>query len=245
MRGKLRGKPRRRRNTLRGGRKKSLQQGKSFAKIVKDERWKNPNPIWVDVGESLPWRAMGTLKYCMVRTWVNFPDLYPMALELEGWAKTAWRLKGSLMVAFLNQDLLFLEFKFLEEAKWVLEAGRKWFKGGLLKLDWWRPNFSCVDNKENVRGAWIKVVGLHLHLWRLEVLKKIGDTCGGFLAIDKETTLRVNVSWARILVKIGGTSRPSVIHILEGKRSFELQIWWELPSKSIELYPLKARKSHL
>ena len=42
-----------------------------------------------------------------------------------------------------------------------------------------------------------------------------------------------------------GTARPSVIHILEGKRSFELQIWWELPSKSIEVYPSKAGKSHL
>ena len=107
-------------------------------------------------------------------TWVNTLDLYPMALELEGWAKTTWRLKRSLMVAFLNQDLLFLEFEFPEEAKWVLEAGRRWFKGGLLKLDWWRPDSGCVDNKENVREAWIRVVGLPLHLWRLEVLKKIG-----------------------------------------------------------------------
>ena len=56
----------------------------------------------------------------------------------------------------------------------MLEAGRRWFKGGLLKLDWWRPDSGCVDNKENVREAWIRVVGLPLHLWRLEVLKKIG-----------------------------------------------------------------------
>ena len=114
-------------------------------------------------------------------------------LELEGWAKTAWRLKGSLMVAFLNQDL-FLEFEIPKEAKWVLEVGRGWFRGDLLKLDWWRPDSGYVDNKENVREAWIRVVGLPLHLWRHEVLKKIGDNCGGFLAIDKETTLRVKIS---------------------------------------------------
>ena len=101
-----------------------------------------------------------------------------------------------------------------------------------------------MDNKENVREAWIRVVGLPLHLWRHEVLKKIGD-CGGFLAIDKETALRVKVSWARILVKIGEMARPSVINILERKRNSELQIWWELSSKSIEVYPSKARKSQL
>ena len=58
-----------------------------------------------------------------------------------------------------------------------------------------------MSSKEEVKEAWIRVVGLPLHLWSQEILKMIGDSCGGFLAIDKETTLRVKVSWARILVK--------------------------------------------
>ena len=173
---------------------------------MKDEGWKNSNTIWVDVGESLPWRVMETLKYCVIGSWENPPDSHRTALELEGWAKTAWRLKGSLMVAFLNQDLLFMEFEILEEAKRVLEARRRWFRGGSLKLNWWRLDFGCVNNKENVEEAWIR------------------DSCGGFLAIDKEIALRVKVSWARILVKLGGMARPSVVNILEGKRSFKLQI---------------------
>ena len=64
----------------------------------------------------------------------------------------------------------------------------------------------------------------------------------GFLAIDNETILRVKVSWARILVKIEGKARPSIVNILEGVRSFELQIWWGIPPKSIEVYPSKAGK---
>ena len=47
---------------------------------------------------------------------------------------------------------------------------------------------------------------------------------GGFLVINKETTVRLKVSWARILVKIEGMVRPSVVDILEGAGSFELQI---------------------
>ena len=54
--------------------------------------------------------------------------------------------------------------------------------------------------------------------------KKIGDSCGGFVAIDKETVLRVKVAWARILVRVKGKTRPTVVHILEGGRSFELQM---------------------
>ena len=54
------------------------------------------------------------------------------------------------------------------------------------------PDFGCVSSKEKVREAWIRVVGLPLHLWRQEVLKKIGDSCGVFFfVIDKETTLRL------------------------------------------------------
>ena len=30
----------------------------------------------------------------------------------------------------------------------------------------------------------------------------IGDSYGGFLAINKDTTLRTKVSWARVLVKL-------------------------------------------
>ena len=37
-------------------------------------------------------------------------------------------------------------------------------------------------------------------------------------------------------MKVGGKSRPSVVNILEGVRSFELQIWWELPLRSLGLY---------
>ena len=41
------------------------------------------------------------------------------------------------MVAFLNQDLLFMEFEILEEVKWVLKSRRRWFRGDSLNLEWW------------------------------------------------------------------------------------------------------------
>ena len=105
-------------------------------------------------------------------------------------------------MAFLNQDLLFLEFDVLEEAKWIFESGRRWFRGGSLNLEWWTPDFGCVKSKEEVKEAWIRLVGLPLHLWSREVLKMIGDSCGGFSAIDKDTASRTKVSWARVLVKL-------------------------------------------
>ena len=68
---------------------------------------------------------------------------------------------------------------------------------------------------------------------------------GVFLAIDKDTTLRTKVSWARILVRLEGKTRPSVVNILEGTRSFKIQIWWEFPPWSIWVYLAKKRKEQL
>ena len=133
------------------------------------------------------------------------------------------------MIGILNEDLLFLEFDSPEEARWVLDLGKRSFKGGFLQLEWWRPESGCIRHKGAVQEAWIRVVRLPLHLWTPEILKKIGDACGGFLALEKVTALRTKVMWARMSIKLIGKSRPSAVDILKGSRSFELQIWWEIP----------------
>ena len=79
---------------------------------------------------------------------------------MEAWARTTWRLKGGVLIAFLNEDLLFSEFGSKKEARGVLEAGRRNFKGNCLQLDWWRLEAGCIRCKDIVKEAWIKVVGL-------------------------------------------------------------------------------------
>ena len=83
------------------------------------------------------------------------------------------------------------------------------------------------------------MLGLPLHLWTRETLKQIGDGCGGFLKVDEETGLGSEISWVRILVRIRETVKPSTVNILAGSRSYELQIWWELPPWVAEVYPSK------
>ena len=80
------------------------------------------------------------------------------------------------------------------------------------------------------------MVGLPLHLWTPKILKKLGDACGGFLALDKVTEMKTEVKWARMLIKSAGKSKPSAVNILEGPRSFELQIWWEIPPWVVVVY---------
>ena len=94
------------------------------------------------------------------------------------------------MVSLLNNDLLFMEIFDPEEAKWVLEAGRRWFRGGSLQIDWWSPKSGCVKKKNMAKEVRMRVVGLPLHLWTVETLRRIGDSRGGFVDVYQDTTLR-------------------------------------------------------
>ena len=81
------------------------------------------------------------------------------------------------------------------------------------------------------------MLGLPLNLWTREIFKMIDDSCcGGYLACDKDTTLRVKLFWSRILVKLKDKDKPMSINILVGSRSFELQIWWEIVPWVVEVF---------
>ena len=197
--------------------------------------------VWMDVGDCVFGKALGPLQFCLIGKWKTKPNPYPAAKVMEIWFREAWRIYGEVMIPALNEDLFLLEFDSPEKAKWVLDSGRRSFKGGDLQFEWWSPESGCLRRKDLGREVWIRVVGLPLHLWTPEILRKIGDACGGFVAVDKNTEMKTEVKWARMLVKMVGKSRPSVVNILEGPRSFEMQIWWEVSPWGSGVYPVGAR----
>ena len=196
--------------------------------------------VWLDVGDCVYGKEMGSLQSCLIGKWKKNPDPYPAVEEMEVWFKDAWRLNEEVTVSVLNVDLLMLKFDSPEKAKWVLESGRRSFNGGVLQLEWWRSEAGCVRSKDSVQEVWIRVVGLPLHLWKPEILRKLGDACGGFVTLDKNTEKKTEVKWARMLIKVEGNSRPSVVNILEGPRSFELQIWWKISPWVTGVYPVSS-----
>ena len=216
-------------------------EGKSALKDV-DEGGKSViNAVWMDVGDCIHGKALGSLQFFLIGRWKIQPVPYPRSEELETWLRDAWRLNEELMLTFLKEDLMLLKFNSPEKAKWVLESGRRSFKGGMLQLDWWSPETGCIRSRGFVQEVWIRVVGLPLHLWTPEILRKIGDACGGFVVEDKATEMKKEMKWARMLIKSEGKARPSTINILEGPRSYELQIWWEIPPWVMGVYPAVSR----
>ena len=67
--------------------------------------------------------------------------------------------------------------------------------------------------------------------------KESGRFPWGFLAMDKETTLKMELRWARILVKVEDKKKLSSINMLAGARNYEIQIWWEIQPWVAEVFP--------
>ena len=201
------------------------------------------NAVWVDVGDCGSGKEIELLQWSLIGTWRTKAESIVEDNMCEALFREAWRLNEGLRVAPLNEDLLLLEFESLVEAKRVLESGRRNFREGILQLERWDLYSGCIRRKGSAQVEWVRVVGLPLHLWKMEVLKRIGDACGGYLAIDKITELRRELSLARLLVKTTGFPRPRTVNILEGPRSFELQIWWEVRPWVTDVYPVYATGS--
>ena len=195
------------------------------------------NALWLDISAYILKRDLGFLKDGVVGSWKSRSVTLTKPSEMEAWAKKKWRLKGNMFFYPLNQNLFFMGFDSKEEADWVMENGSRICRGEALILERWTPSTGCTGSKSQNQEVWIRVVGLPLHLWTEEIMVTIGDSCGGFVAMDKDTSLMKNLLWARILVKMKSSGRPTSVNLLAGARSYEIQIWWEIQPRVMEVYP--------
>ena len=155
---------------------------------------------------------------------------------MRAWALMAWRLEGDLKVVLLGKNSMLFKFERPKEADSVIDTGNRRLQGNTLKLKRWNPSVGCERQEDPCRESWIRVVGLPVHLWTQEMLKKLGDECGGFVVVDEDTAFKSKLLWARILVKTGKKARSSTVNILAGARSYTLQIWWEIQPWIIRVY---------
>ena len=193
--------------------------------------------LWLDICESISKEVLRSLKYGLVGEWKSQQTSDPSMTELGAWAKRAWRLKGGVTFQKLSKKLFFMSFELVEEADWVMENGSRIFRGEVMHLEWWSSSTGCEGRTIQDSKVWIRVLGLPLHLWTEDILKKLGDRCGGFVVMDKETTHMKDLRWARILVKNSSSRKPFLVNLLAGARSYELHIWWEFQPRVVEVYP--------
>ena len=137
-------------------------------------------------------------------------------------------MKGNLGIAKLEKGKVLLEFEVLAEAKKALKIGGFSCAGSPLSLEKWRPERGCLLEGEKRSEAWVRIVGLPVSLWERDILRRIGDACGGFLDIDSQTETLEDLQWARILVKLNEERPPNVVEVWTEEFCYELTLWWEI-----------------
>ena len=71
----------------------------------------------------------------------------------------------------------------------MLMYDRKRYRANLVHLRKWGEDLGCSSHGNSEEKAWVRVVGLPVNLWSRKILEKIGDVCGGFLAVDEDTEM--------------------------------------------------------
>ncbi|RVW53777.1 Transposon TX1 uncharacterized 149 kDa protein [Vitis vinifera] len=97
---------------------------------------------------------------------------------------------------------------------------------GIAKLE--RGKILLEFEGEKRSEAWVRIVGLPVSLWERDILRRIGDACGGFLAIDSQTETLEDLQWARILVKLNDEKPPNVVEVWAEDVCYEITLWWEI-----------------
>ncbi|KAL6331633.1 hypothetical protein AAG906_011573 [Vitis piasezkii] len=96
--------------------------------------------------------------------WGNSAVPIPELDFLRRWVKLSWLPKESLRIAMLGRGLLLFEFETMLEAK-----------ENFLCLEKWNPEVGCFQKEFHANEAWVRVLGLPLHLWSREVV--VGSGC--------------------------------------------------------------------
>ena len=95
-------------------------------------------------------------------------------------------------------------------------------------LERWSPRSGCLEEGEKRKEAWVKILGLPISLWVSSILRRVGEECGGFLAIDPQTEKMEDLQWVCILVKTNGEDLPSMLDIGVEEACYPFSLWWEI-----------------
>ncbi|RVW50774.1 LINE-1 reverse transcriptase-like [Vitis vinifera] len=202
--------------------------GKTYVEAAVQSKEKETAVVRVELCKRELSRNMGKLVHCLVGSWDPSSG---KGDDLRGWGtKLAkfWSLKGNLGIAKLERGKALLEFEVLAEAEKALKIGGFSWAGSPLSLEKWRPERGCLPEGEKRSEAWVRILGLPVSLWERDILRRIGDACGGFLDTDSQTETLEDLQWARILVKLNKERPPNVVEVRTEEFCYELTLWWEI-----------------
>lgn len=169
----------------------------SYKESIEKGRWP-PNELQ-SVPESSTNGDKGPLRRSLVGSFLDCDEI-PSRNDVRKWAQNTWRGIHNIQVFDLKGFQFLFEFQSRRDAESVL-AGRWRRCNQLLEMEWWSPMSGAIPSQKHFDWFWVRILGLLLHLWSDEVMKEMGDQCGGWIEMEEETQLKNHLRWAYIRVK--------------------------------------------
>ena len=221
--------------------KKVQSTKKTFVEVTKEQagRQGEGEALWLQVGgRGLSDRKEG-LGRCLVGSWGAGSVGESELQSVREWGVHSWNIRNGLKVKSMGGPFMLLEFEDENEAERTLKRGTRRFNDKVLHLERWSVEAGCSKVGSLVENVWVRVVGLPLHCWSEKVFKRVGDVCGGFVEVDRETKNYSQIQWARILVKKRGNLFPGTMHLVVDDYCYDLQLWWERLPWFSKVLPMK------
>ncbi|OIT37244.1 hypothetical protein A4A49_14511 [Nicotiana attenuata] len=120
-----------------------------------------------------------------------------------------------------------------EQTAKILHGGKRWFDGNFMKLERWIGQEGCVDPRFFGDTVMVNLVGLPIHLWCVNLFRKVGDLLGGFVNVICSLH---DMSRVRLMVRKGGRV-PVSIKVDDGEMGYI--VWLSIEFRPMML-PLKV-----
>ncbi|KAL6318438.1 hypothetical protein AAG906_041204 [Vitis piasezkii] len=173
-------------------------------------------------------RFVKTKKYCLVFSGKGI---------LGGWALLAEKLRS---LGVLTQKRRLGEVVWLQLGEKDVLSGREFLSCWLQTCPLWavREDLTRTLKKGKRFYTWkgeTQKWGVFKIVSELRKLGKIGEVCGGFVAVDEDTAAFKELQWARILVKYEGLEWPSSLQVVVSSSCLAIQLWLEVQPRVSEV----------
>ncbi|RVX18630.1 hypothetical protein CK203_006499 [Vitis vinifera] len=205
------------------------EKNRSFVEVAKAKAGRIEDAVWLQLGGRALRSREEQLGHCLVGKWEAEAGRRLDLDCLRTWGRRLWNLKWGVCFSFLGGGFFLAEFEVAEEAERVLRRRNRRFQDRILHLERWGPEACCFQPRVHADQCWVRAVGLPLNFKNQEVFNKLGDSCGGLVVVDGDTTNFTQLQWARLLVKTDGKNLPRSLHVVVGSLCFTIQLWWEVP----------------
>ena len=156
---------------------------------------------------------------------VHFLGRPPNEVELRRWLQEIWSGKGWYIdrVRYLGKGYYAVVFDENVRIRDVLKEGPWYFRGGLVLVQPWEPEFSVDHGSYGRHPAWVELCNLPVHLWQFA--RSFFETIGTVISFDERQTFTFRPHARACVLVDTNKELPKKLEIKTGGRvMYEIKI---------------------